>query len=412
MKKIKNTIIAVVCLLLFASACGRVSIDLGAPDAPAQEADETGGTITVAESAPDRAGDLIPDGVLISTGSEDSLTFVDHSGAFVREIEAPGMITIDPEDVFIAGPILPDGPFPPVVFHSWTPDQSLMVNTDGQITNVRESSTFLALIGAPGQDAFAFSEVNLNEDNYPHGFLYAATSANLSSAGPFYDLVDEPSYWALKPVGVQTVAGQAQGVWYVKTAWGIGGVDLIFPINRGLLFFDLTSGDNQQVLDEGHNLQGISPGLTFAASVDAGNDENTALSVTDLASGQAIQFMLDPATDRGAGWAVFSPDDRYVAWLEATGSMISDPYDFHPRVRVGDVSTGGVVQSVEDTAVNQVIGGGSLTMLHLAGWLDNETLLIEVRGADWDDVSLLRFDIQSGSLAPFSDGSFLAFGYQ
>ena len=92
--------------------------------------------------------------------------------------------------------------------------------------------------------------------------------------------------------------------------------------------------------------------------------------------------------------------------------MISDPYDFHTHVRVGDITSAGVVQSLEDTLVNQVIGGSSVSMLQPVGWLDNSTLLIEVRAQDWNDASLLRFDITSGNLTVFSEGAFLAFAYQ
>jgi hypothetical protein len=361
---------------------------------------------------PDRSGDLIPDGVLISTGSENSLTFLDTQGVVMREIETPGIITVGQEDVAIAGPILPDGPFPTVVYHSWLPVQALMTNTNGVIETQRAFDTFSALIGAPGQSALAFSEVRYNTENHPHGFLYAATSENLASVPAFFDLVDEPFYWVLKPVGVKTIGGEVQGVWYTKTAWGIGGADLIYPINRGLYFFDLTNGDNTQYLDDTRSFQGISPELAFAASVESTSAGDAALTAINLNTGETIKFPLDPATDRGAGFAVFSPDNRYVAWLEATGSMVSDPYDFHPRVRMGETQSGGVVQALEDPVAAQTINGDTVTMMRPAGWLDNETLLIEVRGKNWNDVTLLRFVVNTGNLTVFSQGSFLVFGYQ
>jgi hypothetical protein len=411
MQTLKN-IFLIVCSLAMLSSCAQAPA-APAPAAPVTDAAGQADDPALAEEArPDRSGDLIPDGVLVSTGSEDRLTFLDHTGAAVREIETPGIIAPRPEDVAIAGRLTPDGPFPPVVYRSWTPEQALMINDNGQVSTARRAETFLALAGALGQASFAFSEVLYDENIYPHGFLYAAKPDNISTVSAFFDLVDEPSYWPLKPVGMKTVAGEPQGVWYVKTAWGIGGPDLIFPINRGLYFFDLTNGDNLQVLNDDHSLQGISPDLGYAASVNAGSASNGALSVTNLANQQTQVFPLDPATDRGAGWAVFSPDNRYAAWLEASGSMISDPYDFHPRVRVGDITSAGVVQSLEDTLVNQVIGGNSVSMLQPVGWLDNTTLLIEVRAQDWNDASLLRFDITTGNLTVFSEGAFLAFAYQ
>ncbi len=71
----------------------------------------------------------------------------------------------------------------------------------------------------------------------------------------------------LLPVAVEAAGGQPQGVWYVQTAWGIGGVDLIYPINRGLYFYDLTTGENGMALNPDCNFQGISPDLTLAACI-------------------------------------------------------------------------------------------------------------------------------------------------
>ena len=86
--------------------------------------------------------------------------------------------------------------------------------------------------------------------------------------------------------------------------------------------------------------------------------------------------------------------------------MISDPYNFHPRVRVGDIQNGGVVGDVPDTAAAQAINGTQLSFMRPAGWLNNETLLIEVRGQDWGDVSLLRFDITIWRIVHFLSRQF------
>jgi hypothetical protein len=51
-------------------------------------------------------------------------------------------------------------------------------------------------------------------------------------------------------------------------------------------------------------------------------------------------------------------------------------------------------------------------MMRPAGWLDDQTLLIEVRAENWQDATLLRLSLSDGSLTLFASGSFLAFGYQ
>jgi len=287
-----------------------------------------------------------------------------------------------------------------------------MANTNGHISTLRQTNSFHSLTGATGQSALAFSEVLINSDNLPHSFLYAGNTANLSSVGSFYDLIDEPTYMALMPVGVEAVSSEPQGIWYTKTAWGIGGVDLIFPITRGLYFFDLTNGDNLQYLDTDRSFQGISPDLSHAGTVDFDMAGDRAMTVTNLTNNQHTSFALDPTSDRGSGFAVFSPNNQFAAWLEVSGSMISEPSNFHPRVRIGDIQNAGIVRDLVDATAAQAINGDQVTFMRPAGWLTNEILLVEVRGQDWGDVSLLRYDVNSGGLSIFSSGSFVGFGYQ
>ena len=360
----------------------------------------------------DRSGDLIPDGVLVNTDNPLSLTYLDYDGQIMTEIQTPGIGSPDADHVAIAGAVLPGQPFPPIIYRSWEPEQALMANINGEISTLRTTNAFLSIVTSPGESVLAFSEVQINADNFPHGFLYAGNPENLGSIGSFYDLVDVPTYWALKPVGIHTVGGQTQGVWYTKTGWGIGGADLIFPINKELFFFDLTNGENKEYLGGERSFQGISPDLTHAGSVDVDMNEIRAMTVTNLTNSQQITFPLDAASDRGAGWVVFSPDASFAAWLEASGSMISDPYDFHPRIRVGDIKHGGVVAVLESDQALGAINGSMISFMLPAGWLDSTTVLVEVRGENWRDATLLRFDITSGEISTFASGSFVGFGYQ
>jgi hypothetical protein len=414
-KKITINTIALAALLAF-SNCQKETIDLAddnaeVPDAATSQADESSeaedfpAEITVSE-------DLLPDGVLINTDNGVGLTYLDGNGQILSEIQTPGIGFTDPGNVAITGPVNPAQPLPPIIYYGWEPEQALMANTNGHISTVRQTNSFLSLKGARGQSALAFSEVMINTDNFPHSFLYTGNTANLGSVGSFYDMIDEPTYMALKPVGVEAVNGEPQGVWYTKTGWGIGGADLIFPIARGLYFFDLTNGDNLQYLDADRGFQGISPDLSHAGTVDFDMAGDRAMTVTNLTNNQHTSFALDPTSDRGAGFAVFSPNNQFAAWLEVSGSMISEPSNFHPRVRVGDVQNGGIVRDLVDATAAQAINGDRVTFMHPAGWLTDEILLVEVRGQDWGDVSLLRYYVISGGLSVFSSGSFVGFGYQ
>ncbi len=415
-KKIIVNTIALVTLLAF-SSCQNATIDLAdedakLPDAATSQADESNETEDFpAEIMGNR--DLLPDGVLVNVDNGVGLTYLDVNGQILSEIQTPGIGgSVDPENVAIAGTVIPGQPLPPIIYRSWEPEGALMVNTNGQTSTLRLTNSFLSLNGAPGQFALAFSEVMISPDNFPHSFLYAGNAANLDSVGSFYDLIDEPTYMALIAVGVEAVSDEPQGVWYTKTGWGIGGADLIFPITRGLYFFDLTNGDNLQYIDTDRSFQGISPDLSHAGTVHFDMAGDRSMTAINLTNNQQTSFALDPASDRGAGFSVFSPNNQFAAWLEASGSMISEPSNFHPLVRIGDVQNGSVVKDLVDAAAAQAINGDRTTFMRPVGWLTNEILLVEVRGQDWGDVSLLRYDVISGELSLFSSGNFVGFGYQ
>ena len=414
-KIIVNTI-ALVTLLAF-SSCQNVTIDLAdedakSPDAAASQADESNET----EDFPAEnmgSGDLLPDGVLVNMDNGVGLTYLDVNGHILSEIQTPGIGgSVDPENVAIADTVIPGQPLPTIIYRSWEPEQSLMANTNGQTSTLRLTNSFLSLSGAPGQSALAFSEVMISPDNFPHSFLYAGNAVNLNSVESFYDLIDEPTYMALMAVGVEAISDEPQGVWYTKTGWGIGGADLIFPITRGLYFFDLTNENNLQYIDADRSFQGISPDLSYAGTVDFDMEGDRAITVINLANSHQTSFALDPASDRGAGFTVFSPNNQFAAWLEANGSMISEPFNFHPLVRIGDVQNGDIVKDLVDAAAVQAINVDRASFMRPVGWLTNEILLVEVRGKDWGDVSLLRYDVISGGLSLFSSGNFVGFGYQ
>jgi len=415
----KKNIVATITLaaLLFFSSCQKAAPaqaeDAAEIPVSAEHQEEDSRTSEQSAAEITCSGDLIPDGVLINTDDNGvGLTYLDIHGHVLSEIDTPGIGNAIPENVFIAGTVIPNQPLPPVIYRSWEPELALMANTNGSISTVRQTQSFLSLVGAPGQSVLAFSEVIISPNNFPHSFLYLGNTANLGTIGSFVDTIDELAYMALMPVGVEATNGEPHGVWYTKTGWGIGRADLIFPINRGLYFFDLTTGENLQMISADRGFQGISPDLSLAGIVEYNVVGSQVMTVINLINSQQTSFTLNSASDRGAGCVVFSPNNRFVAWLEASGSMISDPPDFLPRIRIGDLQNEWGVKDLMNAAAAQAINSSRITFMRPVGWLDNETLLIEVRGQDWNDVSLLRLDVMSAVSSVFSSGIFVGFGYQ
>lgn len=351
-----------------------------------------------------------PTGVCVKETASGSLVCFDVNGQPLATLQVPDMGSSDPQGMHIAGELKTGAAVLPVVYFSWEPEHALLVSANGSSTSLRKTSAFLALAGAAGQPVMAFSDVTY-DGNITHSYLYAGTLQTLGSADPFYDLKDELTGMALMPVAVESSGGQAQKVWYTHTAWGIGGADLIYPINRGLYVFDLATGQNMQALDPERNFQGLSPDNTLAGSISFDFKGDHSLHVNNLVTGQMINFPLNLTSNRGAGYAVFSADGKYVAWLEASGSMITEPPNFKARVRVGDIATGAVVHEVDSNTAAQVMGWEGVSFIKSVGWLDAQNVIIEARGENWEKVSLLKYDILSGSLTFLYAGSFTGFIY-
>ena len=407
MNRFTKYLISVLLFAFLINACtqtGNQPSQAALPDANGETPAQDEETI----SEPDIAEGM-PRGVITSSSTDSVLTLYDLSGVESGQIPTPGVMNLYPDYLHAIRPSA-SGALPTVVYKSWEPSQSIMLASGGSVDILRETISFLGMVGAAGQPAFAFSEALFEEEGV-HSFLYAVTLDNVGSAAPFYELANDLTGMALKPVGIEAVSGMPQGVWYTKTAWGIGGFDLFFPITRGLYFFDLTNGDNLQVIDPEQSFQGLSPDFSYAASVDFDMEGDKTLQVHQLNTGAVVKFPLNPASDRGAGFAVFSPDNRFTGWMEVEGSWMPDPPTFKSRVRIGEITSGGVVQEVDSPTVADKLGWNRLGIFSPVGWIDNTNLLVEARSENWDEIALMKFNAETGTLSYFCPGSFAAFTY-
>jgi hypothetical protein len=402
--------LSIIGLVLLAALAGCGMADPILPEEPSVETH--GEASTAAEPAEAALPEGIPAGVLTADIEAETVRMYDREGSFVGEATIPNFGGDNPDSLHVTGRW--DGSnIPDLVYRVWSPSQAIMRFANGSASKLRDTASYLAMAGAPGEAAFAFSEAEF-KDTGIQSYLYAVTLDNAGSASFILEQFEgsqDVMNMPMKPVGLTTVAGQPQGVWYTKTAWGIGGVDLIFPINRGLYFYDLTNGDNTQAIDPQRNFQGISPDLGFAASKAFDMLGDQSLSVHNLGNGASVNFVLHPASDRGAGWAVFSPDNRFAAWMEGEGSLVSEPPAFIARVRIGEIASGGVVQEMDSAAAATTMGWSRVSMMKPVGWLDDMNVLVEARGENWSDVGLLKFNAQNGQISSFCPGGFAGFMY-
>ena len=397
--------------LLALSACG-IRVELASPTAepaaPPVEGEESAPPVE-ASAEEILLAQVTPSGVLALNPNSQTLVLVDPLGAEAAMIPVPDIAGGDPSVLHAAGSWTPGQPVPQIVYSVFMPQQALKLSTGATLTSFPATDTFLGITGAAGQPALALSVISYTGD-FPVSRLFAGTPDTLAGSASFYESQDSQMGMVLLPVSVEAAGGQPQGVWYIQTAWGIGGVDLIYPINHGLYFYDLTTGENGMALNPDCNFQGISPDLALAACVQFNGGGTSPMTVHHLEDGTLTTFALNATTDRGAGYVVFSPDSQRAAWLEASGSLTGDP-EFKPIIRVGDTASGAVLAELDKTAAAQAAGWGSVSWMKPVGFLDSQTVLVEARGENWETVALLKYDLAANSVGLFHSGSFSGFVY-
>jgi hypothetical protein len=118
-----------------------------------------------------------------------------------------------------------------------------------------------------------------------------------------------------------------------------------------------------------------------------------------------------PASEpRGAGNAFFSPDAQYVAWMEGDGRQMAETPDFKTTVRVGQ-QDGTVVADLPMNRFEDVAGIGSISRAEPVEWLDNQTVIVQVRGQEWSQTALLRYNVVSKAASYLAPGEFLGLMY-
>ena len=351
---------------------------------------------------------LLPKYILVDTGDEESLTYVDLQGQTIAVMQTPGIGYGSASQVHVAGSSTLGVNNIPLVYHSFTNPESLLVNSNNSISSLVDTPMFYGLAGAPGEAIIAYSVYEPTSESV-HSDLYLGTLETLPTTGPIHSTDDKDSYRVMNPLAISTESGIATGIWYTFSAWGIGG-DIIFPVNQSLFYFDMTSGNNYEFIGDSCNVQGLSQDFTWAACRGSTSDGSPTYTIENFVPGNSVSFPLDPSSDRGAGYGTFSPDGLYVAWLEASGSNMAEVPNYHSRIRIG-MTSGGIIYDQDDTALSQALGGGTIPYMQPVGWLDTHNVLVEAYLDNYLIASLIRINIVDGSITKIAEGTFIAFVY-
>jgi hypothetical protein len=351
-----------------------------------------------------------PAGFLAAMDDGNQVNVFNTQGQLTGSIQTPGMNFYNQGGVHVAGDSPGGVVDDPALFLSYADNFAVRMNAGGEITNLVQDQNLSYMVGAPGSTAFVYTIAQWNGEALV-SYLKARTVAG---GGASYDMErTDPQSYAVQPLAVQASDSEPHGVWFSLMPYGIGG-DIVFAPRRSLYYLDIQAGGTENLyLSEDYNPQGMSPDLTWVAYIplQANFEEGTTpLTLYNLYSTQRVEIPLRPGSNRGAGNAVFSPDNQYVAWMEGSGWMMAETPNFHSRVLIADIN-GNILADLPDSAVAAVTGTPQATWVQPVGWLDAETVIIEVRGDNWNKPTLVSVRFDGSNMNVLTNGVFSGFIY-
>jgi len=348
---------------------------------------------------------LLPSGVLIDTLDKVGITFYNTAGQVITELKTPGLQNSSPSEVHLAGTV--SGQImTPLVFHVWDPQSRVLINVNDTISLMADAPNFYAMAGAPGQSVMVYSVVNYKPDN--SGIttsLYFGTLEQLTGGGNLVYSEDSNQSYADYPMEVNAENNVPQGFWFSHQAYGIG--DVIFAPQKGLFYYNLATNSVAPVLDETRRPLAISQDHNWVA-YNAWQGDKSVYALNISTNAQAYYPLL-ATSGNGAGNVTFSPDDAYIAWMEASGSFMMDIPDFHSVVRIA--TTDGVpIRDVIDVKFGAVVGT-TVNWVQPVEWLDTNTVLVQAEGANSSDKWVMKLDVTNGNISLFAAGSYVGLYY-
>jgi hypothetical protein len=177
-----------------------------------------------------------------------------------------------------------------------------------------------------------------------------------------------------------------------------------------LFVLDLATGQENTVLDNSVSPWGISTDRDWVAYSSDIFPPNP-ICLKNLGTGVEVCFPALPAGEpRGTGDAFLSPDAQYVAWMEGDGWQMAEVPSFTATVRVGQRDSA-IVADLPMNTFEGAAGIGSISRAEPVSWLDNQTVIVQVRGQEWNQVALLRYNVLSQETSFLAPGEFVGLLY-
>ena len=312
-------------------------------------------------------------GVALSlSASDEQLDLFDIQGTSLGMISLPDLSWRNADQIHITAGLSGGIANIPTVYHAlFVGGQSLKLNQNGISTDLNQISYLVTMTGA--DDFIAFSNSNSSVSG---GWVSELYAGDYQTAGTNLPVLtrDEGDGYVIYPLSIQMNNGQAVGVWYTESMWGIG--NIIFAPYRGLFYFDLQTNTVTTFLNTDNVIAGLSPDNSWVAYSlnpigNPGLPQNS-LDLKNLITCQEVNLPFSPTTNLGGGWATFSNDNQYIAWYEAFGP---NPMEATTRIKISQIDGTTLIDALPNT-LGSLAGGEVPNRVIPFGWADDHTLAV------------------------------------
>jgi hypothetical protein len=314
-----------------------------------------------------------------------AIQFFDANGNPLGNIQTPGMTWLDPNQIHIGAGFVQGIPGIPLIYNSLDNGGMLKKSVHGSADPLAPSTGLIALAGAEGHAIIAYSVIHPEQaTGSGSSSLYAAEFTSISDTPAVLTRSEDDSF-VIYPLSVHHENGDLRGIWYTLSMWGIG--HILFPPFGGLYYLNVDDGQVTEFLPSTDRLVGFSPDQTIAANIRDADSSQKILTLKDLSRCQETDIPFNSSTNLGAGFITFSPDNQYLAWLEASGPSNMEA---QMRLRVAR-TTGDILRDALFQELSSLAGGQNAVYIKPLGWLANHLLLLEISAASQNYPSVVAW---------------------
>jgi len=344
--------------------------------APTRTPEEAIGTPACLPLHPGRQVLELPSGFTAGV-DKSAVGFYDTEGNLLGEKQTPGLTRLRPDQIHLAGGISNGISGVPLVYASSESNGVIKANIDSNIFQIDSSGEVVALSGAEGNfTILSYSAAEYIDEGYLTT-IKTGEMGELAATTPQLTRMEDDVF-VYNPLAVHVVEGQNRGTWFTFLKYKMS--DFSYMPYNGLFYFDLSLNRVTEYLSTDYRLKGFSPDQSlvafgYAPSTNPDAD-NSYFIVRDLASCQEWVFPWHESSIRGGGGAAFSPDNQYVAWIEAGGLTIDDSVQ---RLRISklDQNQTALIDS-ELENLTGLAGGEIPYYIAQVSWLSNHVLLLQI----------------------------------